>query len=210
MAKRILGVLGGQDLDDTMFKSWAAASDILVAADAGADLCLKHGIVPDAIVGDLDSVSEQALMSGADIYKFEDTNFSDCDKLLQWVTDRGHDSVTLIGVEGDRLDHVLGTLGSCIRSSQKIEIVLRDGMGHILRAGEHSLATTAGLRISLLPLGVADGVTARGLTWSIQNQTMSLGGFVSLSNVATGATVEVSIQSGVILAVLESLDILGS
>ncbi|MDN9008751.1 putative cytokinetic ring protein SteA [Brevibacillus laterosporus] len=40
---------------------------ILLAVDGGADVILSCGWVPDVIIGDLDSVSDRALYSGADI-----------------------------------------------------------------------------------------------------------------------------------------------
>lgn len=204
VGKRILGVLGGQDVDDRLFKFWAKESDILLAADAGADLALRHGIVPDAIIGDLDSVSADALGSGADIYKFDDENSTDCDKLLQWVVDQGHRSIRLIGVEGDRLDHVLGTLGSCARSPLDIRLILRDGEGILLKAGHHRLEAIAGQRVSLLPVGEVEGVDAPGLRWPLMQATLQLDGFVSVSNVVETAPLEISIASGTLLVILES------
>lgn len=204
VGKRILGVLGGQDVDDRVFKFWAMESDILLAADAGADLALRHGIVPHAIIGDLDSVSEAALASGADIYKFDDENSTDCDKLLQWVVIQGHRSIRLIGVEGDRLDHVLGTLGSCARSPLDIRLILRDGEGILLKAGHHRLEAVAGQRVSLLPVGEVEGVDAPGLRWPLTQATLQLDGLVSVSNVVETAPLEISIASGTLLVILES------
>jgi uncharacterized membrane-anchored protein len=40
---------------------------VLVAVDGGADALLEAGVKPDVIVGDMDSVSDEALMSGAEI-----------------------------------------------------------------------------------------------------------------------------------------------
>jgi uncharacterized membrane-anchored protein len=40
---------------------------VLVAVDGGADALLEVGLTPDVIIGDFDSVSEEALASGADL-----------------------------------------------------------------------------------------------------------------------------------------------
>jgi uncharacterized membrane-anchored protein len=40
---------------------------VLVAVDGGADALLEAGLKPDVIVGDMDSVSDRALQSGAEI-----------------------------------------------------------------------------------------------------------------------------------------------
>jgi thiamine pyrophosphokinase len=213
--KRILGVLGGQDVDDRVFKFWAQSSDILVAADAGADLALRHGVTPHAIIGDLDSVSADALASGADIYKFEDESTTDCDKLLVWVGGQGHRTITLIGVEGDRLDHVLSTLSSCARSPLRIQLVLRDGVGLILKPGEHKLTGVPGQRISILPIGVAGSFSAEGVRWPVHEADFSLDRSLSVSNEFSSPQATLRFVSGALLAVIESpnrepLDILNA
>jgi uncharacterized membrane-anchored protein len=40
---------------------------VLIAVDGGADALLEEGLTPDVIVGDMDSVSDRALKSGAEI-----------------------------------------------------------------------------------------------------------------------------------------------
>lgn len=202
--KRILGVLGGQDVDDRVFKFWAQSSDILVVADAGADLALRHGVTPHAIIGDLDSVSAEALASGADIYKFDDENTTDCDKLLAWVWSQGYRSITLIGVEGDRLDHVLSTLSSCARSPLRIQLVLRDGVGLILKPGEHELTGVPGQRISMLPIGVAESFSAEGVRWPVHETDFSLDRSLSVSNEFASPQATLRFTSGALLAVIES------
>lgn len=47
---------------------------VLIAVDGGADALLENGYIPDMIVGDMDSVTDQALLSGAEIvvHAFQD------------------------------------------------------------------------------------------------------------------------------------------
>lgn len=40
---------------------------VLIAVDGGADALLENGYLPDLIVGDMDSISDQALCSGAEV-----------------------------------------------------------------------------------------------------------------------------------------------
>ncbi|MFV9510776.1 putative cytokinetic ring protein SteA [Tepidibacillus sp. LV47] len=40
---------------------------VLIGVDGGADALLEYGLTPDIIIGDMDSVSDQALFSGAEI-----------------------------------------------------------------------------------------------------------------------------------------------
>jgi uncharacterized membrane-anchored protein len=56
---------------------------LLVAVDGGADALLEHGLQPDVIIGDMDSVSEDALRSGAVlvVHGYEDGRAPGADRL---------------------------------------------------------------------------------------------------------------------------------
>src|SRR5262249_45622200 len=40
---------------------------VILAVDGGADVCMEHGLRPDVIIGDFDSVSDAALQCGAEL-----------------------------------------------------------------------------------------------------------------------------------------------
>lgn len=201
--KRILGILGGRDLDGTMFKFWAQSADILIAADSGADFALEQGVRPHAIVGDMDSISPSALGCGADVYRVDDQNHTDCDKLFDLLHSWGHEEVTLIGVEGDRLDHLLATLHSCARTPMGVRLAVRDGLGHVLSPGARTLPTLPGRRLSFLPLGEVTGLTASGLQWPLDSATLAFGTLISVSNVSESSACQIEFASGNLLVLQE-------
>lgn len=201
--KRILGVLGGKDVSGAMFKLWAQSAHILVAADSGADFALDQGIRPHAIVGDMDSVSASALESGIDLYRIDDQNHTDCDKLLDLIHRWGHEAVTLIGIEGDRLDHVLATLHSCAKSPVRVRLAVRDGVGHVLEPGKFRIPTVPGRRISFFPLHEARGVSATGLMWPLNDTILTIGNAISVSNLTEGESCDVEFESGSLLVLQE-------
>jgi uncharacterized membrane-anchored protein len=68
--RHVLLVVRGHDYreDLALIRSTGYVAEmrpVLVAVDGGADALLEHGLSPDVIVGDFDSVSERALRSGA-------------------------------------------------------------------------------------------------------------------------------------------------
>jgi uncharacterized membrane-anchored protein len=74
---------------------------VLIAVDGGADALLEEGLKPDVIVGDMDSVSDGALKSGAEIlvhaYRNGRAPGADrCDKL-----GIGHQVVSISGISED-------------------------------------------------------------------------------------------------------------
>lgn len=188
---KVLGVLAGRDLASGALEAWLAWADRVVAADGGADLCRAAGREPDAIVGDLDSITD---VSG--LHPDPDQDSSDADKLLSFLSKEGTEEATLIGIEGDRLDHVLATLYSCARSNLQTRIVLRTGMAFVRKADTNERWPVEG-RVSLLPLGSCR-VTLSGVRWPLREAVLEPQGLVSLSNKAEpgGAGVELTVHEG--------------
>ncbi len=196
----MLGVLAGADMPPERLAEWARSAGMILAADSGADRLLEVGIVPDLVVGDLDSISLLAQSEQREILHDPDQDTSDCDKLLALAAGMGCRSITLCGVEGDLPDHVLGTLHSAARASLDVRLAYRRGIGRVLRgpfAG--SIATGAGKRVSLLPLVPCEGVTLRGLAWELEDAVLDPLGLTSLSNRALGDRAEIRLASGAAL-----------
>ncbi|MGV3618986.1 MAG: thiamine diphosphokinase [Fimbriimonas sp.] len=190
--RRVLGVLAGGDFSASWFGNWARSADLLLAADAGADHLVAHGFTPDRTVGDLDSLRTQGL---PDVRKVADQEHSDCDKLLALAQEMGVEEITLIGVEGDRLDHVLGTLASAIKSSLRVRLALRRGLGWVLK-GDAAIPSIKGELISLMPLAVCEGASILGVEWPLRDVVLSPFGQVSLSNRAAGEEVQILLPTG--------------
>ena len=176
---------------------WAGSADVLMAADGGADLLLKAGFIPHRTVGDFDSVSDAALRAGGLLVRDPNPAKTDCDKLLDLAFAAGHAAITLICAEGDLPDHVLAILHSALRSPLRVRIAYRQGIGWLVGAGASlSIPSTAGSRLSLLPLTESRGVSLAGVQWPFESRDLSATGFASVSNVATSSEIAVSVEEG--------------
>ncbi|MEQ1935798.1 MAG: thiamine diphosphokinase [Fimbriimonadaceae bacterium] len=204
MEKRILGVLAGNDTPERLLRFWATKADILIAADRGADLLLSAGHFAHTALGDFDSSDPEKLDRSTDIYKIDDQNFSDCDKLIHFVEQMGHHNLTIIGFEGDRLDHVLAGLGTFLRSPLNLRIVLRWGMATLIKGPtDRNVLSHVGQTVSLLPLLPTGLLFTRGLAWEIEGETLALGTHWSLSNRANAESFNVKFESGAVLVIQE-------
>ena len=196
-APRVLGVLAGRDLAPGALEAWLAWADRVVAADGGADLCRAAGREPDAVVGDLDSISD-----ATDLTRDEDQDTSDADKLLAFLACERVEAVTLIGVEGDRLDHVLATLFSVARSPLHCSIVLRSGSAQVVGPGVILRHGTKG-RVSLLPLSPSR-VTLSGVRWPLRSALLDPMGLVSISNEMVEDLLSLVVEEGLVALFLET------
>jgi thiamine pyrophosphokinase len=188
-----------------MLRKWAESADILIAADGGADNLLSVGCTPTVIVGDMDSLSPPAMVCGAELYKITDQNYTDCDKLLRFVQDRDLLPLTLAGIEGDRIDHVLSSLHSVAASPirDKVRLAFRRSLGWVLGPGHHSQSSFPGAVTSLIPLTACENVRSAGLRWEIEGRELEIGKFISVSNQCLGTELSISLSAGSLLLTIE-------
>ncbi len=197
VAVKVLGVLAGDDMPSVLAQRWCASADVIYAADGGADRVHRYGFVPNVLVGDMDSVS--GLHPHSEWHHDPSQDSTDCDKLIRVVFERGHEELTLLGAEGNQLDHTLATLHSAAKAPIRVRLALRTGLGWILRSGEVlHVPTEPGRRVSLLPLTRSHGVTLHGVQWPLFEAELDATGISSISNRADDSSVTATVQSGAV------------
>lgn len=187
-----------------MLRAWCQSADRVIAADGAADWLLREYITPHLVVGDLDSVSSEALRK---VHVFRETNDqdrSDADKLLDEV--RPESAFALVGVEGDRPDHTLYGYGVATRRPGTL-LPTDTLLGLSLGPGSWRIPAESGALVSLIaftPLHVLD---LRGVRWSLADAILVPGGLQSLSNRAEGeVVVEIASGSGILWFERDRLD----
>ncbi len=200
----MLGVLAGRDMPTCQLQRWATEADMILAADAGADILLEIGVRPDYIIGDLDSI--QGGSAESSVHLDPDQSSTDCDKLLTKSIELGHEKITLACVEGDQLDHMIATLHSAARHPIHVQVALRTGIGFLLVSGEtREIQTEPDRRVSLLPLAHCEGVTLKGVEWPLDSDSITPLGLTSIGNRAVSSQISVEILSGVAFLYVERL-----
>jgi thiamine pyrophosphokinase len=177
----------------------------LICADGGADTALKMNLVPDVIVGDLDSISAEALKefkSSTKIIRLKRQNDTDVEKCLKYGIDKKYDEALLAGVTGNRLDHTFCNLGIVLKFFPKIKISLV-AENSFLKAysGKVKLQTYPGETISIYGFDKKTKITSSGLKYSLKKTSLPFGEKESTSNVATGESVNLNVSSGRIFVI---------
>ena len=84
---------------------------MLVACDSAGETLLDRGFMPDAIVGDCDSMSAEFRKAHADIiYKVDEQDYNDLTKATRFCLARGCRRIAYVGATGKREDHALGNI----------------------------------------------------------------------------------------------------
>ncbi|WP_076485742.1 thiamine diphosphokinase [Rhodobacter aestuarii] len=176
-------LLGGGAVDPTDVALCATITPDLVAADGGGDRALALGCAPLAVIGDLDSLSQNGRRILADrlmpILEQDSTDFGKC---LRHVK---ADFYLCLGFTGMRLDHTLAALTElAARPDQTILLIAEDEV-IFLAPPSLTLDLPIGTRFSLYPMGAASG-RSEGLRWPIEGLAFTPAGRVGTSNEVTG------------------------
>src|SRR5690554_2958784 len=100
-----IAVVGGGAVDAELLRSVAQRCAGLVGADRGADTIIAAGLVPDAVVGDMDSVANRdGFPAQTRIVELTEQQTTDFEKCL--YSTRAPVTIAL-GMTGGRFDHTL-------------------------------------------------------------------------------------------------------
>lgn len=171
----------------------------LVAADGGANVAVAEGLVPEAVIGDLDSVSAaaRAAIPAERFHAVAEQDSTDFEKSLTRIA---APLVIAVGFSGPRLDHALATLSVLSRHPQRRCLLLGGEDVIFLAPPRLRLDLAPGERVSLFPMGPVSGRSA-GLFWPIDGIPFAPDGRVGTSNRAEGA-VEIAFDAPKMLVAL--------
>lgn len=92
-----------------------AEAPYVVCCDGGADEYIRRGHIPDVIIGDGDSLSEENRSKHADIlHRISDQETNDQTKAVTFLLAQGKRRIAIVGATGKREDHTLGNLSLLI------------------------------------------------------------------------------------------------
>jgi thiamine pyrophosphokinase len=202
MPKRALVIANGEPPKKHLLHSLAHEANIIVCADGGANTALKLGVVPGAIVGDLDSIHPEALVRFHKVPAYEDLNdeTTDLEKAIAWTIKAKYEHITVVGASGRRMDHSVGNLGVLPKFYPDAIIRCVDDLGEIWYVGrEFTLEAKKGTVVSLLPLNRCEGIVTEGLKYALEGETLELGVREGTSNVVVSSPVSVKVKKGHLL-----------
>lgn len=90
---------------------WLDRVGFTACCDGAADHFLSLGLVPDLIIGDCDSLSDQVkLQYGQIVCVFADQESNDQTKAVRYLASKGIRNMVILGATGKRDDHTLGNI----------------------------------------------------------------------------------------------------
>ena len=183
--------------------------DLIVCADGGTQHAFALGLLPDLVIGDLDSLSsDQRQTLEQQNVRFEtyssDKNETDLELAIQYTLNLNPNEVVILGALGGRLDQTLGNIALLAGASTKLtKMRLDDGVEEILFCrAQVEIRGEPGEIVSLLPWGgTVEGVQTTGLKWPLNREPLYPDKTRGISNEMESHEASVSIESGTLLVV---------
>jgi thiamine pyrophosphokinase len=194
------------------FRGLLESADLLIAVDGGGNALAAAGIVPQLVVGDLDSLADAArrqfAAAGAEICEYPAAkDETDLELALLIAAERAASRIDILGALGGRWDQSLSNVALlALPELVGIPVCLRDlrQMAWLVRDAS-LICGKIGDTVSLLPFGgPAHGITTQGLRWELQEASLPFERSRGVSNVLEAAEARLSLRDGMLLIIYQS------
>ena len=205
--------LNGSPESSDLLRRVAGRADLIVAADGGARYALEAGVVPDLVVGDMDSLGEDLARKvercGASLERHP-VRKDEMDGQLAVLAarERGASAADLLCAVGGGLG-ALFAIPHILLAAERIGLrstVVADRVRmFVVEAGYRSVEGEPQDSISIFPLsGPATGITLEGMEYPLENAILEPGDTLGFHNELIGSEATVSVEEGTLLVVHET------
>jgi len=173
---------------------------VAVAADGGADRLLRLGVMPAAVIGDMDSISDRARAEIPLVrqHLVPEQATTDFDKALRSIA---APLVLALGFAGARLDHGLAAMSTLVARAERRCILIGPKDIAFAAPARLELALGPGEPLSLFPMAPVTG-RSEGLEWPIAGISFAPDGMVGTSNRVTARRVRLEFDAPGMLVIL--------
>ena len=212
LLNKALIVCNGNPPPKSLLRNLWERTTYRVAADGGANMLLKSKYVPDAVVGDFDSLDPKTRkqMPNSKFLHIPEQDTNDADKAVRHCLKLGFKEINFLGADGGRQDQFLSGLEILFKYSKQAHLISwtqLERMEFINRIWEEKIAP--GTTLSILPVfGGAKGIVTKGLKYALNNQDLIPGKSPSgVSNLVVSNPVSVNIKKGTLLLLVQHTEL---
>ena len=208
MKNDILVIANGA-INKELLRVQATVYDQVICADGGAQFALENHIMPDYIIGDMDSLEEPFVKMAEEAnYHFEIhpkiKDATDLELAIKKALNLHPTSITIIGGFGTRWDHSLINLHLLAHlSPSHIPCKMVDEYNTaqaVVEGKKLHIQGRPGDYVSLIPITpVVRGIDTLGLVYKIPADTLHFGSSLPVSNLLQEEKCHVSVQEGILL-----------
>lgn len=195
-------IVGAGECAEIDFKK--EENDFVIAADGGYKYLLEAGIIPDAIIGDFDSLG--FLPEGNNVLKLNPVkDITDMKAAVDFGVDKGYKTFHIYGACGGRIDHTVANFQLATEMAcNGFAVYIHDGNTVItaIKNGEINFDSKCKGYISVFSHSdVSKGVSIKGLKYELENAELSNTCSLGVSNEFIGQKSKILVENGLLLIV---------
>ena len=182
----------------------------VLCADGGANASFHYGVMPNKIVGDLDSIEPEILNSykrlNVEIQKYPvEKDFSDFELILNMIKENtifNSSEVIILGSSGGRIDYIINNL--MLLEGTKNVTMITENEEIYYRDEPFVIENREEARVSFISLDdTIMNMTLKGFKYSIENKLIKRNTSQLVSNEVISKKAEVLFDKGKMLVILE-------
>lgn len=144
----------------------------VVCCDSAAGRLLAHGREPDAVVGDMDSLSPELRQRlGGRIHQVDEQDDNDLAKAFRFALSQGWRDIVILGATGKREDHTLGNiawLADFASMADSVAMVTDNGVFRAFFPPMARFHVVSGTQVSIFGFDPSDPITGTGLKFPVE------------------------------------------
>jgi thiamine pyrophosphokinase len=179
----------------------------VIAADGAANRLLAKGIVPDYIIGDLDSITDEVreqVESKSEIILKPSQEKNDFQKILEFSASQQWTNLLICGIHGGQLEHTFNNWSVFIRFARQLNLCIYDENRYAIAIQDSaSFEVSIDELISLIPQGKCK-LSTQGLKWELNGEYLELGTREGARNRAVSGQIILDVSQGSVLVFLDA------
>lgn len=178
-------------------------ADVIVCCDGSTENTVNAGFIPDAIVGDMDSLSNDLAIRFADrLHADNSQETNDLTKAVLWCSQSGYNDIVIVGATGKREDHTVGNISLLVEYCRYVNVRMVTDTGIFFPFNRScKIDTYPGQQVSVFSINPETEITSAGLRYPLIRRKLKNWWEATL-NEATGNVVELEFEGGPVIVFL--------
>lgn len=179
-------------------------ADRIICCDGSAKNLLKAGYIPDAIVGDMDSLNGEIAERFRDrLFTDRNQDTNDLTKSVSWCIGKGYNNLVIVGATGKREDHTIGNISLLAEYIKDVNVIMITDTGLLLPFLHSSeISSYPGQQVSVFAIDPETEITSRGLRYPL-NRTKIRNWWFATLNEAQGESFTLEFDQGRVIVYLK-------
>lgn len=206
MKHKFLGPKVGLFLNGEIPNNIRTNYEKIFITDGAFNYIKNINILPDFIIGDLDSIDKKNnfLIKNSIIINKPNQNITDFEKALKFIINNKFLNIDIWGASGKENDHFLGNLSVALKFNKKLSLIFYDKYHiYFFAKKKNILYGMKNKIISLFPFPYVQGIITKGLKYSLNNQSLKIGKNIGIRNFAINDIIEINYQKGVLIIFIQ-------